>query len=196
MSEVYEDILDLESQVKSLNEINKGLNMTYAQLTRKSLEYLKQIKELEEDKRKLISMITQGNQKFEKMLTMGKESGDRSGLGYNTSNTSNYNKSQSNAFVKGKAKLQIPTQPPKQRPWTHSERQFQKGKKPITYKHQVSSQKHEGFRDKKKGQVPLQKPKAFDNRHNTSYKGKVIDTSQASTSKSKMSYGTKPHSFF
>ncbi len=59
---------------------------------------------------------------------MGKESGDRSGLGYNTSNTSNHNKGQSNAFVKGKEKSQTPSQPPKQKPWTHSEGQSQKGK--------------------------------------------------------------------
>ena len=67
--------------------------MTCAQLTQKSIEQLKQIKELEEDKMKSISMITQENQKFEKMLTIGKESGDRSRLGYNSSSTSTHNKS-------------------------------------------------------------------------------------------------------
>ncbi len=68
-------------------------------------------------------MITQGNSKFEKMLTMGKESGDRSGLGYNSSSTSTHNKSQPSAFVKGKGKSQALTQPLKQKPWTNSERQ-------------------------------------------------------------------------
>ena len=64
--EAYEDILDLEGQVNNLNERNKGWNLTCSQLTRKSLDYLKQIKELEENKRKSISMISQGNSKFEK----------------------------------------------------------------------------------------------------------------------------------
>ncbi len=53
--------LILKDKLIILNERNKGLNLTCAQLTRKSLDYLKQIKELEEDKRKSISMITQGN---------------------------------------------------------------------------------------------------------------------------------------
>lgn len=44
--------------------------------------------------------------------------------------------------------------------------------------------------------MPLQKLRAIDNRHNTSYKGKAIDTSQASTSKFKMSYGKKSYSSF
>lgn len=50
-------ILELEDQVKSLNERNKGLNLTCAQLIRKSLDYLKQMKEHEEDRRKTISML-------------------------------------------------------------------------------------------------------------------------------------------
>lgn len=43
--------------------------------------------------------------------------------------------------------------------------------------------------------MSLQKPRAFDNRKNTSYKGKGIDSSHASTSKSKMFYEKKAHSF-
>lgn len=75
-------IQELEDQVKSLNERNKVLNVTCAQLTRKSLDYLKQIKELEEDKRKNISMLAQRNDKFERMLKLGKEDGDMTGLDY------------------------------------------------------------------------------------------------------------------
>lgn len=56
--------------------------MTCAQLTRKSLDYFKQIKELEEDKRKNISLLAQENEKFERMLNMGKEYGDMTKLGY------------------------------------------------------------------------------------------------------------------
>lgn len=76
--ESYSDdslIQELEDQVKILNERNKALNLTYAQLTRKSLDYLKKIKELKEDKRKNILMLAQENEKYEKMLKMGKEHG-------------------------------------------------------------------------------------------------------------------------
>lgn len=67
-------------------------------------------------------MISQVNSKFEKMLTMGKESGDKSGLGYNSSSTSTHNKGQLSAFVKGKGKSQSPIQLQKQKPWISSER--------------------------------------------------------------------------
>lgn len=59
-NESYSDdslIHELEDQVKTLNEMNKSLNLTYAQLIKKSHDYLRQIKDLEEDKRKNISML-------------------------------------------------------------------------------------------------------------------------------------------
>ncbi len=104
-------IQELEDQVKTLNERNKALNLTCAQLTRKSLDYLKQIKELEEDKRKNISMLAQGNEKFEKMLKMGKEYGDMTGLGYSEAIASSSTQRPKNGFVKAKGSTQPPPQP-------------------------------------------------------------------------------------
>lgn len=78
-------------------------------MTRMSLDYLKQIKELDEDKRKSIYMIIQGNSKFEKMLTMRKKSGDGSGLGYKSLSTSTDKKGQPSAFIKCKGTSQAPT---------------------------------------------------------------------------------------
>lgn len=141
-------------------------------------------------------MLTQGNQNFEKMLTMGKDNGDRSGLWYNTTNTSSHNKGQTNAFIRGKGKTQVPTQPLKQKSMTYGERQSHKGKKPLTYKRKTSSQKSKNFGNMQMGQIAYQRSKAFNNRRNTSYKGKAIDTSQALTSKSKRSYSGKPYSSF
>lgn len=40
--------------------------------------------------------------------------------------------------------------------------------------------------------MPYQKAKDLDRRQDTPYKGKAIDSSQASTSKFKMSYGGRP----
>lgn len=104
----YDDslILKLESQVNALNERNKSLNITCAQITRKFIDYLKQIKELEEDKRKSLSMLAQGSNKFEKILTMGRHHRDKGGLGFN----SNFNHTSSsqkikNVLVKAKGKV-------------------------------------------------------------------------------------------
>lgn len=86
-NESYNDdshIQELEDQVKTLNERNKSLNLTCAQLIRKPLDYLKQIKEFEENKRKNISMLVKGNGKFEKIFTIGKECKDMIGLGCNS----------------------------------------------------------------------------------------------------------------
>lgn len=47
----------MEDQVKTLNERNKSFNLICVKLIRKSLDYLKQIKELEEDKKKNIMGI-------------------------------------------------------------------------------------------------------------------------------------------
>lgn len=57
MSEAYKDILNLKSQINSLSEKNNELDMSCAHLSSKSLEYLKQIRALEDDKRKSISIL-------------------------------------------------------------------------------------------------------------------------------------------
>lgn len=95
--------------MNTLNERNKALNITYAQIIRNSLKYIKQIKEFEEEKRKSLSMIAQGNDKLEKMVFMRKDHGGMRGLRFN----SNVNRPAStqrakNVFVKtkGKAKAQ------------------------------------------------------------------------------------------
>lgn len=109
MSEAYEYISDLENQVNSVHKMNKKLDVTCTKLTQETLNHLNLIKKLKDDKRKSISMLTLGNPKLETMFTIGKNCGDRRGLGFN--NTSNHKKGQTIAFVKRKEKIQNP--PPK-----------------------------------------------------------------------------------
>lgn len=49
-------------------------------------ELLKEVDLLEEHKWRSIKLLAQGNKRFEHMLTMGRESGDRRGLGYELKN--------------------------------------------------------------------------------------------------------------
>lgn len=85
--------------------------MTCAQFTRKSLDYLKHVTKLEEDKRKSISILAQGTEKFEKMLTLDKEYGDIIGLGYNFEViASSLTQRLKNGFVKVKRFTQSPPQ--------------------------------------------------------------------------------------
>lgn len=110
MNESHSDdslIHELENQVKTLNERNKSLNLTYAQLTKKFIDYLKEIKEFEEDKQKNISLLAQRNGKFEKMLTIGQEYRDMTGIGYNSkANASSLTQRPNNGFVKAKGSTQ------------------------------------------------------------------------------------------
>lgn len=66
-------------------------------------ELLKEVDLLEEHKWKSIKLLAQGNEIFEHMLTMGRESGDRRGLGYELENPNS--KSNASTFVKGKGKV-------------------------------------------------------------------------------------------
>lgn len=100
----------MEDQVKIINERNKALNLTFTPLTRKSLDYLKQIKELEEDNMKNIVMLFQGNDKFERMLKMDKEYGDMTGFGYSKAIASTSTQKPKSGFVKAKGSTQPPPQ--------------------------------------------------------------------------------------
>lgn len=63
---------------------------------------------------KNILMLAQGNEKFKKMLTMGKEYGEMIELGYNTKvNAYSSTQKPKNGFVKTKGSTQPPPQPSK-----------------------------------------------------------------------------------
>lgn len=66
-------------------------------------ELLKEVDLLEEHKRRSKKLLAQKNERFEHMLTMGRESGDRRGLGYEQENPNS--KSNTSTFVKGKGKV-------------------------------------------------------------------------------------------
>lgn len=93
---------------------------------------------------------------------MGKNSGERRGLGFNISN---HKKDQPITFVKGKENFQNP--PPKQEP--NEVRQFQKNT--LTHKVQAFSQLPKHLGNREKGHLPYQKPKVFYYRQNTLIKG-------------------------
>lgn len=58
-----------------------------------------------------MNLIAQGNEKFEKMLTMGKVSGDKSGLGYELNNPTphppTYANIVKNDFMRSKEKAKV-----------------------------------------------------------------------------------------
>lgn len=75
-----------------------------------SLEYLKKIKELEENKSKSLSMLAQENDKFEKMFSMGRDYEDMRGIGSNSNVNRTFSSQKiKNVFVKamGKANAQV-----------------------------------------------------------------------------------------
>lgn len=56
-------------------------------------------------------MVVQGYENFEKMLVLGKDYGDRSGLGINSTTTnSTTHQGEESAFVKIKGKDHVPSQ--------------------------------------------------------------------------------------
>lgn len=147
-----------------MQEINKNLNITCAQLTRKSLDYLKQIKELEEDKGKVIAMVAQGYSKFEKMLVVGKDYGDRSGLGFNSSTPipSSY-QGEKSTFVKPKGKDHVSTQESKQNS------SFQNDRKPPSRVFHPNKNKAHSQKSRNIGKNQyLSKGKTYDSYHDAS----------------------------
>lgn len=63
-------------------EEKEKLKLTCFELTNRTTELLKETKMLEEHKKKSISLVAQGDEKFERISTMDRESGDRRRLGY------------------------------------------------------------------------------------------------------------------
>lgn len=71
---------ELNLEVAKEREGKDKMVVTNAMLTKRTMDLEKEIKLLEEHKRKSISFIAQGNETLEKILTMGKSKRDRLGL--------------------------------------------------------------------------------------------------------------------
>lgn len=87
--ELTDKIILFEMKLNELNismfhekENAKKLYLTYSEINVKNIELLNQIKDLEEQEGKFLNLISQGNENFERMLTIEKENGNNSGLGY------------------------------------------------------------------------------------------------------------------
>lgn len=89
-------------------EEKRNLSVSNVKLIGKIKDLEKEVKNLEEHERKSTDLLAQGNEEFTRMLTMGKESRDRQGIGYelhdSTPNSSSLSEGATTTFVKGKGR--------------------------------------------------------------------------------------------
>ena len=96
-------VIYLDMKLGELNTVLYHERKEKESLAVRCTELLKEVDLLEEHKRRSIKLLAQGNERFEHMLIMGRESGDRRGLGYELENPNA--KSNASTFVKGKGKV-------------------------------------------------------------------------------------------
>ncbi len=153
-------ILQLEKEANMLECEKVNLRDTCLELSSKTCRLIEQIRELEEQKKKLLSLIAQGNENFERMISMGKEHGDMSGLGYNSNESTTY--STKNTFVKAKEKAHALPQVTQQQSNTYVGKTF-------------LSSKEKGL-ENSLGQIPFQRQRNFEKGETSFSKGNTKDT--------------------
>lgn len=130
---------------------------------------------MEEQKKKLLSLIAQRNKNFERMISMGKEHGNMSGLGYNSNDSTTY--STKNTFIKTKEKPHALPQVTQQQSNTYVGKTF------SSFKEKDS----ENFL----GQISFQRQRNFEKRETSFSKGNTKDTHYGSSLKSKAFHGNQ-----
>lgn len=168
-------ILQLEKEANMFDCEKVNLRDRCVELCSKTYRLSEQVRELEEQKIKLLSIIDQENEKFERMISMGKEYGDMSGLGYNSNESTTY--STKNTFFKAKEKAYVLPQVTQQQSNTYVGKAF-------------SSSKEKGLKNSLR-QIPFQRQRNFEKRESSFSKGNTKDTHYSSSLKSKMFHGNQ-----
>lgn len=106
---LFNKTLELEQNVKYLEESKKIFDITCSELSKRSIDLFAQINELKEHENKSLSLLAQKNVKLKKITTLDKEERVRRNLGFSSRNfqSPTYIKWSKNAFTKGESKTNV-----------------------------------------------------------------------------------------